>query len=85
MALTTLSQMLGADKVELQEPMMASEDFSYMLRQAPGCFLRLGVKNPAWERVYPVHTPTFRLDEAALAVGVASLAAMAVRWMQEHG
>jgi amidohydrolase len=85
MALTTLSQMLGADKVELQEPMMASEDFSYMLRQAPGCFLRLGIKNPTWERVYPVHTPTFRLDEAALAVGVASLAAMAVRWMQEHG
>ena len=84
MALTTLGEMLGIDKAELQAPMMASEDFSYMLRQAPGCFLRLGVKNPAWDRVYPVHTPTFRIDEAALAVGTASLAAMAVRWMQAY-
>jgi amidohydrolase len=84
MALTTLGEMLGSDKAEVQEPMMASEDFSYMLRQAPGCFLRLGVKNPAWDRVYPVHTPTFRIDEEALAIGTASLAAMTVRWMQEH-
>ena len=82
MALDTLGEMLGRNKVEVQEPMMASEDFSYMLQQAPGCFLRLGVKNPTWDRVYPVHTPTFRLDEAALAIGTASLTAMAVRWMQ---
>ena len=84
MALETLDEMLGQDKADVQEPMMASEDFSYMLQQAPGCFLRLGVKNPNWDRIYPVHTPTFRLDEAALAIGTASLAAMAVRWMQEH-
>ena len=83
MALATLAEMLGEDKVEVQEPMMASEDFSYMLQQAPGCFLRLGVRNPAWDRVYPVHTPTFRIDESALAIGTASLAAMVVRWMQE--
>ena len=84
MALTTLEKLLGPGKALVQEPMMASEDFSYMLQKAPGCFLRLGVKNPNWEREYPVHTPTFRLDEAALPIGTASLVAMAVQWMQEH-
>jgi amidohydrolase len=84
MALTTLEKMLGPGKALVQEPMMASEDFSYMLQKAPGCFLRLGVKNPNWEREYPVHTPTFRLDEDALPIGTASLVAMAVQWMVEH-
>jgi amidohydrolase len=84
MALTTLEKMLGPGKALVQEPMMASEDFSYMLQKAPGCFLRLGVKNPNWEREYPVHTPIFRLDEDALPIGTASLVAMAVQWMVEH-
>ena len=64
--------------------MMAAEDFSFMARAAPGCFLRLGVHNPAWERRYFVHTPTFRLDEAALPLGTAALAAMALTWMQQY-
>lgn len=81
-ALDTLGAMLGDERVFVKEPVMASEDFSYMLDKAPGTFLRLGVHNPAWEREYPVHTSTFRLDEDALAVGVASLTAVAVNWMQ---
>jgi len=55
-----------------------------MLQQAPGCFIMLGVQNPAWGQVYPVHTPTFRLDEAALPIGTAALVATAVGWMQQR-
>jgi amidohydrolase len=65
--------------------MMAGEDFSFMAQAAPGCFLRLGVHNPAWERRYFVHTPTFRIDEDALPLGTASLVAMALEWMQRPG
>jgi amidohydrolase len=59
-AFTTLQDMLGAEQIFEKPPIMASEDFSFMLQEAPGCFLRLGVRNPEWERVYPVHTSTFR-------------------------
>jgi amidohydrolase len=83
-AFAALGNLLGAEKAVEREPMMASEDFSYMLQKAPGCYLRLGVKNPAWEREYPVHTPTFRLDEGALPVGVAALTAVTLQWLQKH-
>ncbi|HRW05715.1 MAG TPA: M20 family metallopeptidase [Caldilineaceae bacterium] len=76
---------LGEEKVHTAEPIMAAEDFSYMLQQAPGCMIQLGVHNPAWELpVYPVHRADFRMDEDALPVGVAALVASAVEWMQIH-
>lgn len=85
LSLEALGQMLGEENAIVREQIMASEDFSYMLQKAPGCFLRLGVKNPGWDREYPVHTSTFRLDEDALPIGTAAMAAMAVKWMQEKG
>lgn len=81
-ALKAVQNIIGHDKFFELSPTMASEDFSFMLQQAPGCFLRLGVKNPAWDRVYPVHTSTFRIDEDALRIGVASLVATTIEWMQ---
>ncbi len=85
LAFSTLGDMLGKDNVFVKDPIMASEDFSFMLQKAPGCFLRLGVSDPSWDRQYPVHTSTFRMDEDALPIGAASLAAMAVEWMQKNG
>ena len=85
MALGVLNEMLGEGNAFVKEQIMASEDFSFMLQKAPGAFLRLGVKNPEWDREYPVHTSTFRMDEDALPVGAAALAACAVRWMQTKG
>ncbi|MEM7030756.1 MAG: amidohydrolase [Chloroflexota bacterium] len=84
MAFDALGAMLGQDNVFEKVSVMASEDFSQMLQEAPGCFLRLGVQDPTWDRVYPVHTSTFRLDENALPIGVASLVAVAVQWMQNR-
>lgn len=79
-------EILGDENVLEAEPIMAAEDFSYMLQQAPGCMIQLGVHNPAWEEaVYPVHRADFRMDEDALPVGVAALVACAVKWMQEKG
>jgi len=78
--------LFGADKIHETPPIMAAEDFSYMLQQAPGCMIQLGVHNPAWEApVYPVHRADFRMDEDALPVGVAALVASAIGWMQEQG
>ncbi|MCB0021358.1 MAG: hypothetical protein KDE09_26360, partial [Anaerolineales bacterium] len=80
-----LNGLLGTDKVFERKPIMAGEDFSLMLEAVPGCFMMLGVHNPEWDRHYPVHTPTFRMDERALAIGAASLVATAVEWMQQKG
>lgn len=77
-------EFLGEDNVKLGTAMMGAEDFSYMAQEAPGSFLRLGVANPNWDQVYYVHTPQFRMDEDALPVGAAALAAAAVKWMQEQ-
>ncbi|MCG3211151.1 MAG: putative hydrolase YxeP [Anaerolineae bacterium] len=78
-----LRDLLGAEQVLEAPKMMAAEDFSIMLHAVPGCFLRLGVHNPAWSERHFVHTPTFQLDEAALPIGAASLAATAWKWLQE--
>lgn len=79
------TEIFGEENVQEASPMMAAEDFSYMLQQAPGCMIQLGVHNPTWEEsVYPVHRADFRMDEDALPVGVAALVASAVKWMQEH-
>ena len=74
--------LLGAEQVVESPMVMGAEDFSYMAQQAPGCFLNLGVRHPSWDAIYPVHRADFRLDEDALPVGAAALAAAAIRWME---
>jgi IAA-amino acid hydrolase len=80
--MATMRDLLGDDHVQEGEMLMGAEDFSYMAQAAPGCFLRLGVHNPAWKEYYPVHRADFRLDEDALPVGAAALALTALRWME---
>ena len=83
-AFTGLRNVLGNENVFEAEAIMAGEDFSYMLQKVPGCYLVLGVQGADWDRPYHVHTPTFRMDESALAVGVVSLVSVALAWMQGH-
>ena len=82
-AYDALGSLLGDEKVTRPEPIMGSEDFSSMLQCVPGCLLRLGGKNPSWDREYSQHTSTFRIDEGALPVSAAALTAIAFRWMEE--
>lgn len=78
-----MADLLGAENVQTSDLIMGAEDFAYMAKAAPGCFLRLGVHNPAWDGYYPVHRADFKLDEDALPIGAAALAAAAVAWMQQ--
>jgi metal-dependent amidase/aminoacylase/carboxypeptidase family protein len=52
---------------------MGAEDFAYFAQRVPGLLIRLGVRNESVGATHPVHSPLFRLDEAALPIGVASL------------
>jgi amidohydrolase len=83
-AVEALSEMLGKENVKMADQRMIADDFSFMLQQAPGCYIRLGVHDPAWgDKVYPVHRADFRIDEDALPVGSAVLAATALHWMNQ--
>lgn len=79
-----VSNLLGEKQIIEAEMGMGGEDFSYMAEKIPGSFLRLGVHDPAWESYYGVHRADFRMDEDALPIGAAALAAVALQWMAEH-
>ncbi len=81
--LAATRDMLGTEQVEEAPMSMGAEDFSYMAQAAPGSFLRIGTHDPSWDRHYFVHRADFRMDEDALPVGAAALAAAALRWMAE--
>jgi IAA-amino acid hydrolase len=83
-AVEALGGLLGEDHVLGTPLIMGAEDFSYMAQSAPGCFLFLGVHNPAWQEIYPVHRADFRLDEDALPIGTAALVAAALSWMEKR-
>lgn len=67
----------------LDRPTMGAEDFSYFAQLAPGCMIRLGVGRPGDRTPPMLHSPNFRLDEAALTSGVALFRALAQRLTRE--
>jgi len=73
-------EVLGADQVRVFEPMMAAEDFSILLHEAPGSFAWLGA---ALARPREHHHPEFDIDESALIRGASTLAAAALRALRE--
>jgi amidohydrolase len=58
-------------------PTMGAEDFAYFAARVPGLLVRLGVRNEAIGAIHYVHSARFRLDEAAIPVGIATLVAFA--------
>ena len=54
------------------------EDFAYYARRVPSAFVFLGARNEAKGCVYAHHHPRFNIDEDALPLGAALLAALAM-------
>lgn len=57
---------------------LGAEDFAYYSQIIPASFYRLGTRNEAKGITSYVHTPTFNIDEDALAIGPGLMAWMAV-------
>lgn len=72
---------LGADATGERELVMGSEDFSYVLQRVPGAMFYLGVRNPSWPEDRNAHSPAFDLDESALPIGTAVMAATAIKFL----
>ena len=62
------SDLVGAANVRRDPPLiMASEDFSYMLAEVPGCYINIG--NGDGEGACEVHNPSYDFNDAALPYG----------------
>jgi amidohydrolase len=75
---------LGKENVLDAEAWMAAEDFAYYSQAADACFYLLGVGNKDKGIVSSLHTPTFDIDENALAIGPGLMAYIAVRSLENQ-
>ena len=75
---------LGPENVVDLDQWMAAEDFAYFSQAAPACFYRLGTRHADGRFASSVHTPTFDIDEQALATGPGLMAWLAVQELAGH-
>jgi amidohydrolase len=62
---------------------MGGEDFAYFANVVPGFYFRLGTSKPGTTSG-GLHTPTFRGDDTAIAVGVRAMSRVLVDYLQAH-
>ncbi len=76
-------ELVGDRAITVGAPLTVSDDMAEFLTRIPGCYFMLGAC-PSDAEVPPAHhSPTFRIDEAALATGVRMMAATAARLAAE--
>ncbi|MCS7237774.1 MAG: amidohydrolase [Thermoguttaceae bacterium] len=78
-----LAQAVGAENLVELQPVMGGEDFAHYAQKVPGLYVYVGARNESIGAIYPVHTPQFRLDEAALPIGVKTHCLVALRFLFE--
>lgn len=81
-AVGSLGELFGADRVgSMENPLMGSEDFSFVLERVPGTFLFLHASPDGVdvETAPGNHSPRVLFDDAVLADQAAALAHLAIR------
>ncbi len=58
------------------------DDFGFYSEKKPGVYFRLGIRNEQLGSTYPLHHPSFRLDEAAMPLGARTMAEAALRFLE---
>jgi amidohydrolase len=72
--------LVGEEDVLPIQPMTLAEDFAFLSHEAPGTFFWVGAASP---RPRMHHEADFDIDESALPLGAATLAAGAIRLLEE--
>src|SRR5437870_3771654 len=75
-------ELIGERASVLGRPLTVSDDFAEFLTRIPGCYFMLGAR-PEGDTAPAHHSPTFRIDEGPLEVGVKVLAGSAARLAAE--
>ena len=76
-------ELLGDENVSDLDAVMGGEDFAYYTEKVKGCFVVLGMNNPAIDATYSVHHPMFKADEDALHIGTALHTIFALKSLEE--
>ncbi|KAF2291418.1 hypothetical protein GH714_023879 [Hevea brasiliensis] len=77
--------LLGPTNFRVVPPMMGAEDFSFYSEVVPAAFYYIGIRNETLGSTHTGHSPYFMIDEDALPIGAATHAAIAERYLIEHG
>ncbi len=81
--LDTARELLGPEAVHaMSHPIMASEDFSYVLQRVPGVIANLSTR-PDDGPAFPNHSPRMLVNEPVLATGIAMHVAVALRFLEK--
>jgi len=81
-ALDVARAVVGDDAVaDMPAPVMAADDFAYVLQRVPGTMAFLGTAPPDAEQPAPNHSDRMVLHEDAMAVGIAVNAAVALSYL----
>ena len=80
LAVSSAAEVVGANQVERDmQPLMAAEDFAFMLKQRPGCYILIG--NGDGEGTCQVHNPNYDFNAEAIPFGVGYWAKLAERFL----
>jgi len=77
----TSEALFGKGKTCLTDPVLGGEDFACYLQKVPGAMFRLGTRNKKIGADKPWHSPKFIVDESALPIGSALLAASVINYL----
>lgn len=77
------AELLGEDNAPVIEPITASEDFSFMLQQVPGCFVFIGngEDSPAASCSQSLHNPGYNFNDKNIPLGAAYWALLAQKFL----
>jgi IAA-amino acid hydrolase len=76
-------RLLGPDKVEPGEKIMAGEDFAFYQQLIPGVMFGIGIRNEKVGSVHSAHNPYFFVDEDVIPLGAALHNAIAELYLSE--
>lgn len=77
-AIATAQELVGTDNVETDTvPVMGAEDFSWMLKERPGCYLMIA--NGAGEGSCHIHNPNYDFNDNILPLGASYWARLTER------
>ena len=79
-----VNEILPDATVDKHYQTMGSEDFSFMMRDIPGCFMFVGSANAEKGLDFGHHHPRFNIDEACLLPSAAIIAQSAMTILRKH-
>ncbi len=74
---------LGPENYVVSEPTMGGEDFAFFANVVPSFYFRLGTLG-AGTTSGGLHTPTFRGDDGAVAVGIRAMSRLVAGYLAAH-